>query len=144
MNAETYSIFLVWSDEDEAFLARVLELPGCMAHGQTRQEAMREIEIAIENWVETARELGREIPPPKHFDDYEKQAEKSAEETLKELEVQLPDAMAAAMPAIAPVLVEALAKEMAKSGQDVAIFYNRLRGLRWLTQSHQKETVKAP
>jgi len=52
--------------------------------------------------------------------------------------------MAAAMPTIAPALVEALAKEMAESGQDVATFYNRLCGLRWLTQSHQKETVRAP
>ena len=43
------------------------------------------------------------------------------------------------MPAIAPALVEALAKEMAKAGQDVSVFYDRLRGLGWLTRSRQKQ-----
>jgi predicted RNase H-like HicB family nuclease len=69
MTAETYSIIIFWSEEDEAFFAKVTELPGCMAHGETREEAMQEIKIAIENWLETANALGREIPKPMHFTD---------------------------------------------------------------------------
>lgn len=139
MKADTYSVFTVWSDDDEAFVASVLELPGCKAHGETRAKALHEIEIAIENWLETARELGREIPAPQHFDHYEKLADQSAEETFEEFRVRFPDMMAASMPAIAPALVEALAKEMAKAGQDVSVFYDRLRGLGWLTRSRQKQ-----
>jgi predicted RNase H-like HicB family nuclease len=127
MNAETYSIIIFWSDEDEAFLAKVIELPGCMAHGETREEALREIKVAIENWLETARDLGREIPKPKHFLDFEKMADESAEETFKRFEARLPDLMAAAFPSIAPVVVEALAKEMAKSSDDVSVFYDEIR-----------------
>jgi len=139
MTAETYSIFIVWSDADEAFVASVLELPGCKAHGETRAKALDEIEIAIENWLETARELNREIPAPKHFDHYEKLADQSAEETFEEFQARFADMMAASMPAIAPALVEAFAKELAKSGQDVSVFYDRLRGLGWMTRSRQNK-----
>jgi predicted RNase H-like HicB family nuclease len=142
MTAETYSIFIVWSDEDEAFVASVLELPGCKAHGETRTEVLHEIEIAIENWLETARELGREIPAPQHFDHYEKLADQSAEETFEEFKARFPDMMVASMPAVAPALVEAFAKELAKSGQDVSVFYDRLRGLGWLTRSRQKQVTE--
>lgn len=61
----TYEIILYWSDEDQAFIAEVPELPGCAADGSTRQEALTNAEIAIAEWLETARELGRSIPAPK-------------------------------------------------------------------------------
>jgi predicted RNase H-like HicB family nuclease len=60
-----YEIILYWSDADAAFIAEVPELPGCSADGQTRQEAIENAETVIAEWVETARELGREIPVPK-------------------------------------------------------------------------------
>ena len=60
-----YEIIIYWSDEDEAFIADVPELPGCMAEGQTYQEAISNAEGIIDEWIETARELGREIPQPK-------------------------------------------------------------------------------
>jgi predicted RNase H-like HicB family nuclease len=60
-----YEIILYWSDEDEAFIAEVPELPGCAADGATRQEALANAETIIEEWIETARELGRSIPQPK-------------------------------------------------------------------------------
>ena len=65
-----YEIIIYWSDEDQAFLADVPELPGCMADGKTYQEAVANAEIVIHEWIETAKELGREIPQPKgrlHF-----------------------------------------------------------------------------
>ncbi len=60
-----YEIILYWSDEDEAFIAEVPELPGCLADGATRQEALANAETVIEEWIETAKELGRPIPEPK-------------------------------------------------------------------------------
>jgi predicted RNase H-like HicB family nuclease len=60
-----YEIILYWSDEDEAFIAEVPELVGCAADRPTRQAALANAEIAIAEWLETARELGRPIPEPK-------------------------------------------------------------------------------
>lgn len=60
-----YEIIIFWSHEDEAFVAEVPELPGCMADGKTYQEALSNAERVIQEWIETARELGRPIPRPK-------------------------------------------------------------------------------
>ncbi len=60
-----YEVILYWSAEDEAFIAEVPELPGCMADGATYQEALVNVEQIAQEWIETARELGREIPVPK-------------------------------------------------------------------------------
>jgi predicted RNase H-like HicB family nuclease len=50
-----YEIVLYWSDADRAFIAEVPELPGCAADGQTRQEALANAEVIIDEWLETAR-----------------------------------------------------------------------------------------
>jgi predicted RNase H-like HicB family nuclease len=60
-----YEIIIFWSGEDNAFLAEVPELPGCMADGHTYQEALSNAEQIIQEWIETANALGREIPEPK-------------------------------------------------------------------------------
>jgi predicted RNase H-like HicB family nuclease len=60
-----YEIILYWSDEDQAFIAQVLELAGYAADGPTRQEAIANVESVIAEWMEAARELGRPIPEPK-------------------------------------------------------------------------------
>ena len=60
-----YEIILYWSEEDEAFIAEVPELAGCMADGATYQEALLNVEVVIQEWLETAQELGRPIPEPK-------------------------------------------------------------------------------
>jgi predicted RNase H-like HicB family nuclease len=60
-----YEIILYWSADDDAFIAEVPELPGCAADGPTRQEALANAEIVIQQWIETAQELGRPIPEPK-------------------------------------------------------------------------------
>lgn len=60
-----YEVILYWSDDDEAFIAEVPELPGCAADGATRQEALVNVETVIAEWIETANELGRPIPEPK-------------------------------------------------------------------------------
>lgn len=60
-----YEIIIYWREEDGAFIAEVPELAGCMADGATYQEALANAEIIIQEWLETARELGRKIPEPK-------------------------------------------------------------------------------
>jgi len=60
-----YEIIIYWSKEDEAFIAEVPELAGCMADGNTYHEALSNIEVVIQEWIETAKELGRQIPEPK-------------------------------------------------------------------------------
>ena len=60
-----YQIIIYWNDEDNAFIVEVPELPGCAADGQTYQEALAQAEIVIDEWIETAKELGRDIPEPR-------------------------------------------------------------------------------
>jgi predicted RNase H-like HicB family nuclease len=60
-----YEIIIFWSEEDEAFVADVPELPGCMAHGSSYEEALANAQEAIELWLNTAREFGDQIPVPK-------------------------------------------------------------------------------
>ncbi|HET9210219.1 MAG TPA: type II toxin-antitoxin system HicB family antitoxin [Thermoanaerobaculia bacterium] len=60
-----YEVILYWSSEDEAFIAEVPELPGCAADGATYEEALKNVEVIIAEWIETARELGRSIPEPR-------------------------------------------------------------------------------
>jgi len=60
-----YEVIIYWSEEDQAFIAEVPELPGCAADGKTYREALVNVEVVIEEWIETANELGRPIPQPK-------------------------------------------------------------------------------
>ncbi len=60
-----YEIVLYWSEEDQAFIAEVPELPGCAADGTTYLEAVANAELVIEEWIETARDLGRSVPQPR-------------------------------------------------------------------------------
>ena len=60
-----YEIIIYWGNDDQAVIAEVPELPGCMADGTTYQEALANVEVIIKEWIETAKELGRPIPEPK-------------------------------------------------------------------------------
>ncbi len=60
-----YKTIIYWSDEDQAFIADVPELPGCMAHGASQDEALSNAKEAIQLWLDTAREFGDTIPEPK-------------------------------------------------------------------------------
>lgn len=62
-----YSMMIEWSDEDEAFIVTVPELPGCRTHGSTYEEAVRQAQDAIEGWVESMQMDGGTVPPPKTF-----------------------------------------------------------------------------
>lgn len=60
-----YEMIIYWSEEDQAYIAEVPELAGCMADGDSYQEAVKNAEQVIAEWIETAVELGRYVPEPK-------------------------------------------------------------------------------
>lgn len=60
-----YETIIYWSDEDQAFVAEIPELPGCMTHGISQEEALANAKEAIQLWLDTAKEFGDPIPEPK-------------------------------------------------------------------------------
>ena len=60
-----YEVIIYWSEEDGAFIAEVPELPGCSAHGDSPELALKNSQDAIGLWIETAREFGDRVPEPK-------------------------------------------------------------------------------
>ncbi len=60
-----YEVIIFWSKEDNAFIAEIPELAGCLADGKTYQAALANAKVIIQEWIETAKELGRKIPEPK-------------------------------------------------------------------------------
>jgi predicted RNase H-like HicB family nuclease len=60
-----YEIIIYWSNEDQAYIAEVPELPGCIAHGDTHESALASANEAIQLWIDTAQEFGDPIPEPK-------------------------------------------------------------------------------
>ena len=60
-----YEITIHWNEEDQAYIAEVPELPGCLADGATHAEALANAQVVIAEWIETARELGRAVPRPR-------------------------------------------------------------------------------
>jgi predicted RNase H-like HicB family nuclease len=64
MKATDYPIFLIYSEDEEAWLAHVDQLPGLIVDGPTQEEALSNAKSAINNWIETTKELGRSVPEP--------------------------------------------------------------------------------
>ena len=60
-----YEVIIYWSEEDQAFIAEVPELPGCAAHGHTQESALANAQDAIRLWIDTAKEFGDAVPEPK-------------------------------------------------------------------------------
>jgi predicted RNase H-like HicB family nuclease len=65
MKESRYELIIFWDESDQVFVVDVPELPGCMAHGSTKSEAIANAEAAIELWIETAKEDGIAIPEPR-------------------------------------------------------------------------------
>jgi predicted RNase H-like HicB family nuclease len=65
LNKYKYEVIIYWSEDDGCFIAEVPELAGCMSDGQTYNECLVNLEIIIDEWIETAKLNGREIPKPK-------------------------------------------------------------------------------
>jgi predicted RNase H-like HicB family nuclease len=64
-NDRSYEVIIYWSRPDQVFIAEVPELPGCSADGPSRKKALAAAEVVINEWIETAKELGRPIPKPR-------------------------------------------------------------------------------
>ena len=64
-NNHRYEVIIYWSEPDQAFIAEVPELPGCAADGPSYQKALAAVQVVINEWIETAKELGRPIPKPR-------------------------------------------------------------------------------
>jgi len=60
-----YEVIIYWSDDDKALIAEVPELPGCAADGPTYETALANVRVVIDEWIETARRLGRVVPEPR-------------------------------------------------------------------------------
>jgi predicted RNase H-like HicB family nuclease len=88
MTDNHYSMLVLWSEDDQSFLAHVVELPGCVAHGETREEAVKNGLLAIENWIETAEEINRDIPAPLDLTTFEKQTARQAQDVQNGLSWQ--------------------------------------------------------
>jgi predicted RNase H-like HicB family nuclease len=67
---DRYSSAIVWSDEDQAYLASTPELPGCIADGRTKAEALRELADARAAWIGAANETNKAIPAPTTLDNF--------------------------------------------------------------------------
>jgi predicted RNase H-like HicB family nuclease len=134
MKATDYSVLIIWSKEDEAFLAQVHELPGCVADGATREEALANATIAAENWIETAKEIGREIPEPMPLDRFERPAK-------DELEAQLRKAVESELQSIIPDLVAQIQSDVVQRVQ-AGIYYPSAR--EWLAFKSQFRSAEHP
>jgi predicted RNase H-like HicB family nuclease len=60
-----YEVIIYWSEDDQAYIAEIPELPGCAADGATYSDALKNVEVIIQEWIETAQNQGRDIPKPK-------------------------------------------------------------------------------
>ena len=65
MNEIKYEVIIFWSDTDDAFIAEVPDLPGCMADGESYEEALSNAQVVVRQWIETAKAIGRAVPKPR-------------------------------------------------------------------------------
>jgi len=65
MSKYKYEVIIYWSVDDNAYIAEVPELPGCMSDGKSYEDALKNVQVIIDEWIETAKELKREIPEPR-------------------------------------------------------------------------------
>lgn len=136
--AFNYSIDLIWSDEDGAYLAQVKELPGCVADGRTPEEALQNIKIIAEEWLEVAREEGRPIPSPVTLEGYIQQARADTEEFQTLIQSQVEDGVKEAVRSLLPQILEA-ARQHRGYSQEVLPW--RQRGAFKQFTSERKEKV---
>lgn len=62
-----YHVNVFWSDEDDCYVADIPDLKFCSAFGGTPEEAVKEVVVAKQAWLETARATGKPIPEPTGF-----------------------------------------------------------------------------
>ena len=104
MKAHDYAVQIVWSKEDQAYIASTFELAGCVADGQTPEEALANLRVVIDEWIEVAKEEQRKVPPPLSCEDFDRyaqaHAQKQAEELRQQIEKAVNDSISEAIPEI--------------------------------------------
>lgn len=88
-----YSVEIIWSEEDELYLARAKELPGCLADGATADEACRNLSVIVEEWLETAKLEGRKIPEPVTLESLEQYRERIQKELQQQVQKHIQKAV---------------------------------------------------
>lgn len=84
-----YAVQIVWSQQDGAYLALCAELPGCVADGQTPEEALANCRVVIQEWIETAQSENRKIPPPMTVEDLAKMQQAAALALRSQIEAEV-------------------------------------------------------
>ena len=92
-----YSARIHWSEQDAIFIALVDELPGCLADGQTPQEALNNLSVVIDEWIEVAKEDGRLIPEPLTMESFDRTLRKSREDLERQVQSHVAAAVSEAM-----------------------------------------------
>jgi predicted RNase H-like HicB family nuclease len=126
MRATDYGVMVVWSEEDKSYLARVLELPGCVADGETREEAVENAAVVIQDWIDTAKELGRKVPRPLSDDDYDKQAKELMNRNQAQFEKAVNDAVQKALHDIVPKLMEQFQQSVFAAAEPTNLWVGRI------------------
>jgi predicted RNase H-like HicB family nuclease len=117
MTENRYSMLVLWSEDDEAFLVNVVELPGCVAHGDSREEAVKNGLVAIENWIETAEELKRDIPVPLDVTAFEKMTAQQAQDVRNLFDQAVQKAVNEGLQQLVPEMVKHLQNALALQQQ---------------------------
>ena len=97
MKPTDYAMTIVWSEDDQAYLARVPSLPGCVADGKTREEAVANAVSVIQDWIDTAKELGRPVPAPLSDQEYHQRAKEITGKSQELFQKALNDALQKAL-----------------------------------------------
>ena len=81
-----YPVFIVWSEEDDCFLANVVDFAGCVADGPTREDALANAQAMAKDWIETAKSLGRKIPRPSTNEAFQTEFQKQRQREQQDFE----------------------------------------------------------
>lgn len=120
MNIE-YAVQIVWSKEDEAYLAAPAELPGCIADGSTPEEALSNLRQVIAEWVEVAKEEGRSVPRPLTKEDMEKIQKITATQFRQQIEKQVQQSVDAALQQLLPIVLSQFSQHLAAQAGSSAL-----------------------
>lgn len=113
-----YPVIVVWSEVDEAFLAGIPQLAGCVAHGETQTEAVEALVDLADQWVATAKEKGWIIPKPKCSSDLEREHQLQLQRQQEEFSAALKAGVEQSLAKIVPGLVADLLKQFKVSAPD--------------------------
>ena len=133
-----YEIIIYWSDEDQSFIAEVPELAGCMADGQTPEEALANLRVVAREWLEVARDEGRPIPPPMTIEDMERLDQRLKTNAERQIKAAVQQAL---QQAVVQAVVQQAADRLGGHGQ---VLWQHRVSFRETAQSGEPEPAAEP